>query len=133
MLGQKRPRSVRRRGRRLLLVGPTIPTMRALEERLSALGELLVVPFPGPAFDRAVTGYAADLVVVDVTYLDEARVRPLILHRFETIRPMVVFVSETGAGWWDDLHAGTSGPMAATDPQAICDLVAAPTLRVAGS
>ena len=68
MLGQRRPRSVRRRGRRLLLVGPTIPTMRALEERLSALGELLVVPFPGPAFDRAVAGYAADLVVVDVTY-----------------------------------------------------------------
>jgi hypothetical protein len=133
MLGQRRPRSLRRRGRRLLLVGPTVPTTRALEAPLSALGELLVVPFPGPAFDRAVTGYAADLVVVDVTYLDEARVRPLILHRFETARPMVVFVSETGEGWWDDLHARTSGPMTATDPEAICDLVAGPTLRVAGS
>jgi hypothetical protein len=133
MLGQRRPRSARRRGRRLLLVGPTVPTTRALEAPLSALGELLVVPFPGPAFDRAVTGYAADLVVVDVTYLDEARVRPLILHRFETIRPTVVFVSETGEGWWDDLQAGTSGAMTATDPESICALVAGPTLRVAGS
>ncbi|HVI34906.1 MAG TPA: hypothetical protein VM684_01620 [Gaiellales bacterium] len=71
--------------------------------------------------------------MVDVTYLDEARVRPLIMHRFETIRPMVVFVSETGEGWWHDLQAGTSGRMTATDPESICALVTAPTLRVAGS
>jgi hypothetical protein len=133
MLGERKPRSIRRRTRRVLLVGPTNPTTRALEAPLSALGELLVVPFPGPAFDRAVTGYAADLVVVDVTYLDEARVRPLILHRFETIRPVVVFVNETGAGWWDDLRAGTSGPMTATGPAAVCALVAGPKLQVAGS
>ena len=133
MLRERRPRGARRRGRRLLLVGPTVPTTRALEAPLSALGELLVVEFPGAAFDRAVTGYAADLVVVDVTFLDEARVRPLILHRFETIRPMVVFISESGEGWWDDLQAGTSGPMTATDPEAICALVSGPTLRVAGS
>jgi hypothetical protein len=133
MLGQRRPRGARRRGRRLLLVGPTVATARALEASLSALGELVVVPFPGSAFDRAATEYAADLVVVDVTYLDDARVRPLILHRFETIRPVVVFVSETGEGWWDDLQAGTSGRMTATDPEAICALVTGPTLRVAGS
>jgi len=133
MSGKRRPRGARRRGRRLLLVGPTVPTTSALEAPLSALGELLVVPFPGPAFDRAVTGYAADLVVVDVTYLDEARVRPLILHRFETIRPMVVFIRESGEGRWDDLQAGTSGPMAATDPEAICALMSGPALRVAGS
>src|SRR6476469_9252281 len=130
MLGQRRPRSVCRRGRRLLLVGPTVPATPALEAPLSAPGELLVVPFSGPAFDR---GYAADLAVVGATYLDEARVRPPILHRFETIRPMVGFVSESGEGWWDDLHAGTSGPMMATDPDAVCALVVGPTLRVAGS
>jgi hypothetical protein len=133
MEGQRRSRSAGRRGRHVLLVGPTVPTTHALEGPLSALGELQLVPFPSPAFDRAVTGYAADLVVVDVTYLDEARVRPLILHRFETTRPMVVFVSETGEGWWDDLQAETSGPMGTTDPEGICALVAGRTLRVAGS
>ena len=39
-------------------------------------------------------GFDPDLVVVDVTYLDESVVRPLITHRFLASKSMVVYVSE---------------------------------------
>jgi hypothetical protein len=133
MNGRRRPRTARRRGRRILLVGLTDLTMQALEGPLNDLGEVSAVPFPGSAFDRAVAEHDADLVVVDVTYLDEARVRPLILHRFETQRPVVVFISETDRGWQDDLRRGHSGPLADASPATLCALLTSAALKVVGS
>jgi len=43
---------------------------------------IISVPFPGSSFNRAAEEFDPDLVVVDVTYLDEIVVRPLITHRF---------------------------------------------------
>ena len=81
----------RSRGRRALLVGLTPLMMRALEGPLAESLEVSAVPFPGTAFDRAVTSVRPDLVVVDVTYLDERRVRPLLMERFRQLG--------SAAGW----------------------------------
>jgi len=57
--------------------------LSALEPAFKKVAEVSSVPFPGVAFDNAAEDFDPDLVVVDVTYLDESIVRPLITHRFE--------------------------------------------------
>lgn len=128
------PRSARpvprSRRRRALLVGLTPLMMRALEGPLGASLEVSAVPFPGTAFDRAVTSVRPDLVVVDVTYLDERRVRPLLMERFRDFGSVLVFTSEGGGGWVDDLGRGRSGPVDDVTPDALLDLLPQPRLRL---
>ena len=50
--------------------------LSALEPAFSKVAEVVCVPFPGSSFDRAAEGFDPDLVVVDVTYLDEAVAGP---------------------------------------------------------
>jgi hypothetical protein len=93
-----------RRPRRVLLVGLPPLTLNALEPAFRKVAEVRSVPFPGASFDRAAEGFDADLVVVDVTYLDAARVRPLIDRRFLRTRPAIVYLSGGGEAWLYDVH-----------------------------
>src|SRR4051794_26947879 len=99
------------RPRLALLVGLTPMMTRALEGPLALRMDVAAVAFPGDAFEAAAAELQPCLVVVDVTYLDEARVRPLMIDRFSRKGPVLVFVSESGRAWSDDLDSGCSGPM----------------------
>jgi hypothetical protein len=90
------------RPRRVLLVGLPPLTLNALEPAFRKVAEVRSVPFPGASFDRAAEEFDADLVVVDVTYLDAARVRPLIARRFLRTRPAIVYLSGGGDAWLHD-------------------------------
>ena len=72
------------------------------------------MPFPGDSFEAAAAELRPCLVVVDVTYLDEALVRPLMIHRFAESGPVLVFVSESGPAWCDDL--ATTSPATSSWP-----------------
>lgn len=122
----------RSRARRALLVGLTPLMMRALEGSLADSLEVSAVPFPGTAFDRAVTSVRPDLVVVDVTYLDERRVRPLLMERFRPLGSVLVFTSEGGGGWVDDLGRGRSGPLDDASAEALIDLLPQASLHLVG-
>jgi hypothetical protein len=93
-----------RRPRRVLLVGLPPLTLNALEPAFRKVAEVRSVPFPGASFDRAAEEFDADLVVVDVTYLDAARVRPLIDRRFLRTRPAIVYLTGGGQAWLHDVH-----------------------------
>jgi hypothetical protein len=93
-----------RRPHRVLLVGLPPLTLNALEPAFRKVADVRSVPFPGAPFDRAAEEFDADLVVVDVTYLDAARVRPLIARRFLRTRPAIVYLSGGGEAWLYDLH-----------------------------
>jgi hypothetical protein len=93
----------------VLLVGLPPLTLNALEPALREVADVCSVPFPGASFDRAAEEFDADLVVVDVTYLDESLVRPLITRRFLRSQPAIVFVSGAGEAWLDDLSTQRSG------------------------
>jgi hypothetical protein len=128
---QSQPRRIRpSRPRRALLVGLTPLMMQALQGRLAEELEVSAVPFPGPAFERAVTDIQPGLVVVDVTYLDEGRVRPLMMNRFAQFGSVLVFASESGGGWMDDLGQGRSGPLDEVNPATLLALVPQPALSV---
>src|SRR5437764_5395635 len=91
----------------MLVVYPPL-MLSSLEPALSGAAEVVSVPFPGSSFDRAAEVFDPDVVVVDVTYLDESVVRPLITHRFLGSKSVVVYVSEgweTAAG---DLDLGST-------------------------
>jgi hypothetical protein len=115
----------------VLLVGLPPLSLNALEPALQGEAQVLSVPFPGASFDRAVGEFDADLVVVDVTYLDESRVRPLILSRFVHTKPVVVFVSDGGNAWMDDLATGRSLPMRDSSISGLVALASASPLRPA--
>jgi len=100
--------------------------MRMLDGPLSESLEVSAVPFPGDGFDRAVTDIQPRLVVVDVTYLDEARVRPLMMNRFTAFGSVLVFASWGGGAWYDDLSTGVSGPLEELSATAMLALVAPP-------
>jgi hypothetical protein len=104
--------------------------MRTLEGPLCNHLEVSAVPFPGDAFEAAAAELRPCLVVVDVTYLDEARVRPLMIDRFTHLGSVVVFASESGHTWSDDLDSGVSGPLGRCTADALLALVARPTLTV---
>src|SRR3569623_1672237 len=85
--------------RRVLLVGFPPLMLSALEPALREGSEGTSVPFPGVSFDNAAEELDPDLVVVDVTYLDESVVRPLITHRFVASKPMVGYLSDQRQAW----------------------------------
>jgi hypothetical protein len=111
-------------------VGLTRLMMRTLEGPLSDAAQVSAVPFPSAAFDRAADEMRPNLVVVDVTYLSEDRVRPLMMERFAEIGSVLVFTSEGGGGWMDDLGARVSGPLESHSADALLSLIAPPTLSV---
>lgn len=74
---------------------------------MADVADIESVPFPGAAFERAAESGSHHLVVVDVTYLDEGRVRPLIERHFVG-HPAVVYVSATGPTILHDLSRGES-------------------------
>jgi hypothetical protein len=117
--------------RRVLLVGLPPLSLNALEPALEGSAQVLSVPFPGAAFDRAVEEFDADMVVVDVTYLDESRVRPLILSRFVHAKPVVVFVSDGGVATTHDLATGRSFPLRDPSISGLVALASASPLRLA--
>jgi hypothetical protein len=80
----------------VLFVGFPPLTLNALESAFRAVADVLSVPFPGSSFDRAAEEFDPDLVVVDVTYLDEIVVRPLISRRFHGSKTVVVFIPASG-------------------------------------
>jgi hypothetical protein len=106
--------------------------MRVLEGPLSEVADVSAVPFPGAGFDLAAEGFEPDLVVVDVTYLDEAIVRPLITHRLAHTRAIVVYLSDTGPTWFDDLGAVVSGPLENANTDTLLKLVSGPRLTLIG-
>jgi hypothetical protein len=113
-----------------MLVGLTPLMLTSLEGRLSAEAEVSAVPFPGVAFDRAVVDIQPRLVVIDVTYLDEGRVRPVMIDRFRQFGSVLVFVSEAGGGWVDDLGTGRSGYIEDASPAGLLALLSPPALSV---
>jgi hypothetical protein len=116
--------------RRVLLVGLTRLMMRTLEGPLSDAAQVSAVPFPSTAFERAAEEMRPHLVVIDVTYLSEDRVRPLMMERFADVGAVLVFTSEGGGGWMDDLGARVSGPLESHSADALLSLIAPPTLSV---
>jgi hypothetical protein len=116
--------------RRVLLVGLTRLMMRTLEGPLSDAAQVSAVPFPSAAFERAADEMCPHLVVIDVTYLSEDRVRPLMMERFAEVGSVLVFTSEGGGGWMDDLGARVSGPLESHSADALLTLIAPPTLSV---
>lgn len=116
--------------RRVLLVGFTPLMLSGLEPAFAKVGEVCSVPFPGAAFDSAAETFDPDLVVVDVTYLDESVVRPLITHRFVACKPMVVYLSGQREAWIDDLAAVESGPLKDASVAGLARLVSGSGLRV---
>jgi hypothetical protein len=101
-----------------------------LEGDLAARAEVSCVPFPSPLFDAAVADIQPDMVVVDTTYLDESRVRPVMLDRFAHSRITLVFTSETGYAWMDDIAHGRSDYLPDVSPSALLSLVERPRLEV---
>jgi hypothetical protein len=96
-----------RRTRRVLLVGFPPLMLGGLEPALASVSEVLCVPFPGAPFNRAAEEFGPDLVVVDVTYLDEEAARPVITRRLLRSKPTVVYLSDRGA-FVDDLREQTT-------------------------
>ena len=91
---------------------------------------MLAVPFPSASFDRAVEEFDADMVVVDVTYLDESRVRPLIVNRFLSSQPVLVFVADGGQAWMHDIRAQRSVPLKDSSISGLVALASASPLRL---
>jgi hypothetical protein len=116
--------------RRVLLVGLPPLSLNALEPALREKAEVLSVPFPGASFDRAVEEFDADMVVVDVTYLDEARVRPLIVSRFLNTQPVLIFVADGGEAWMHDIRAQRSVPLKDSSISGLVALASASPLRL---
>jgi hypothetical protein len=99
-----RRKRIGRRPHRVLLVGLPPLTLNALEPAFRKVADVRSVPFPGASFDRAAEEFDADLVVVDVTYLDAARVRPLIARRLLQTQPAIVYLSGGGDAWLYDVR-----------------------------
>jgi hypothetical protein len=120
----------RQRIRRVVLVGLTNATMRLLEGPLSERAVVSAVPFPSPQFERILLTVDPDLLVVDVTYLREERIRPEFLNRLAGKPIVVVFLSEAGAGWVDDLRTDRSWPIDDAGAEALLRLIEPPPLRL---
>jgi len=96
----------------VLLVGFPPLTLGGLEGSLRQVSEVVCVSFPGTDFDRAAEEFDPDVVVVDVTYLDESIVRPLIAQRLHSCKPLVVYVADGRNGTIDDLRSQTTRALA---------------------
>jgi hypothetical protein len=127
---QRRRRQLSRRTKRVLLVGLTPLMMDVLSGPLSDYADVSAVPFPGDAFEQAADEFGADLVLIDVTYLDEGLVRPMMLARFDECRPVLAFISERGAVWYDDLRTKVSGRLEDADADRLMALIGRPRLTL---
>jgi hypothetical protein len=124
------PNGHRGRTQQVLLVGLTPLLMKTLKGPLSDAARVSAVPFPSDAFDNAAREIGPQLVVVDVTYLMEERVRPLMMNLFADTGVVLAFISESGGGWTDDLGTGCSGPLDSFAPGLLLSLIAAPKLTL---
>jgi hypothetical protein len=52
------------------------------------------------------------------------------LQRFAELRPVIAFVSEHGAAWFDDLRNDVGGRLEHVDAEALLGLVARPNLTI---
>ncbi len=104
-------RRSRSRARRVMLVGLPSLTANILERHLREVAEVVCVAFPGDAFDRAAGEFGPELVVVDLTYLDETVVRPLFTTRFAGSGALVAYLSERRGSYLHDLASGTTEPL----------------------
>jgi hypothetical protein len=129
-LHSSKGRRSRSRTKRVLLVGLTPFTMSVLEGPLGDVADVSVVPFPGESFDHAADDFQPDLTIVDVTYLDQTVVRPLITHRLLPCRSKVVYLSASGAAWLDDLATLASGPLEDASIRGLTNLIGGPTLTL---
>jgi len=98
--------------RRVLLVGLAPLARAAIVPELADIAEVQSVAFPGEEFDLACESFYPDVVVVDVTYLAVSVVRPLILTRFSGSEATIVFFSDAGSGWLDEMRTLSSRPLA---------------------
>jgi chemotaxis response regulator CheB len=112
--------------RRVLLVGLAPLARAAIAPELAAVAEVNAVPFPGEEFDLACESFYPDVVVVDVTYLAANVVRPLILTRFSGSDATIVFFSDAGSGWLDEMRTLSSRPLATVGIGTLIDLVRGP-------
>jgi chemotaxis response regulator CheB len=112
--------------RRVLLVGLAPLARAAVLPELGRVAEVEAVAFPGEDFDLACESFYPDVVVVDVTYLAVNVVRPLILTRFSGSEARVVFVSDAGSGWLDEMSTLSSRPLATVGIGTLIDLVREP-------
>jgi len=126
----RRPRRTRP-NRRVLLVGFPPIMLSALAPAFAKVAEVASVPFPSTAFDRAAEHFEPDVIVVDVTYLDESVVRPLITKRFAPGEPAVAYVSDQREIWIDDLQGLTSGPLEDSSIPGLVALVSGSPLALA--
>lgn len=119
------------RGRRprVLLIGMTQRMLALLEGPLGDAAEVSCSPFPSPHFDRLVEDVRPHLAIVDITYLEEASVRPVLMTQLAPHRTVLVFTTPTGYGWVDDPGRGRSGYLDDVTPDALLGLVATPHLR----
>jgi hypothetical protein len=104
--------------------------LSALEPAFSNVAEVVCVPFPGSSFDRAAEGFDPDLVVVDVTYLDETVVGPLISHRFQASKSVVIYVSEGRETSENGSHTSSALPIVDGTIERLVALVAGPPLTL---
>lgn len=112
--------------RRVLLVALAPLARAALLPELEQVAEVRAVAFPGEEFDLACDAFCPDLVVVDVTYLAVNVVRPLILTRFSGSDAAVVFFSDAGSGWLDEMRTLSSRPLSTVGVGTLIDLVRGP-------
>jgi chemotaxis response regulator CheB len=112
--------------RRVLLVGLAPLARAALVPELAAVAEVRAVAFPGEEFDLACESFYPDVVVVDVTYLAVNVVRPLILTRFSGGEATIVFFSDAGSGWLDEMRTLSSRPLRTVGVGTLTDIVRAP-------
>jgi hypothetical protein len=114
----------------VLLIGMTARMLALLEGPLGDAAEVSCTPFPSPQFDRLVDDVRPHLAVVDVTYLEEASVRPALMGQLAPHRTVLVFTTPTGYGWVDDPRRGRSGYLDDVTPEALLALLAVPQLRM---
>ena len=112
--------------RRVLLVGLAPLARAALVPELAPVAEVRAVAFPSEEFDLACESFYPDVVVVDVTYLAVNVVRPLILTRFSGSEAAVVFISDAGSGWLDEMGTLSSRPLPTVGISTLIDLVRIP-------
>lgn len=112
--------------RRVLLVGLAPLARAAVLPELTPVAEVQSVAFPGEEFDLACESFYPDVVVVDVTYLAVNVVRPLILTRFSGSDATIVFFSDAGSGWLDEMRTLSSRPLRTVGIGTLVDLVRGP-------
>ena len=114
-------------------MGMTTPMLSLLDGSLGESSAVSCSPFPSPHFDRLLGEIEPDLIVVDVTYLDEAVVRPFLMNRLADTGTVLVFATATGYGWVDDPVSARSGYLPDVTAEKLLELIRRPHLRVVGT